>query len=122
MAKVILRMPKRAGECPRIPGASACWTAASLPVAQDRARSRWSSCGKIPGFENVVVAGPVGGQNLWSLGHDLVFTDNTLLVPPTENYFAAGSKANMVDIQPCINSGILAGFNAVRSRCWQGTG
>jgi hypothetical protein len=61
-----------------------------------------------------VVAGPVGGQNLWSLGHDLVFTDNTLLVPPTDNYFAAGSKANMVDIQPCINSGILAGFNAVR--------
>jgi hypothetical protein len=70
---------------------------------------------KIPGFENVVVAGPVGGQNLWSLGHDLVFTDNTLLVPPTENYFAAGSKANMVDVQPCINSGVLAGFNAVRS-------
>ncbi len=69
----------------------------------------------IPGFENVVVAGPVGGQNLWSLGHDLVFTDNTLLVPPTDNLFAAGSKANMVDIQPCINSGILAGFNAVRS-------
>ena len=61
---------------------------------------------KIPGFENVVVAGPVGGKNLWSLGHDLVFTDNTLLVPPTENYFAAGSKANMVDVQPCINSGI----------------
>ena len=69
----------------------------------------------IPGFENVVVAGPVGGDNLWSLGHDLVFTDNTLLVPPTTNLFAAGSKANMVDIQPCINSGILAGFNAVRS-------
>lgn len=70
---------------------------------------------KIPGLENVVVAGPVGGQNLWSLGHDLVFTDNTMLVPPTENYFAAGSKANLVDVQPCINTGILAGFNAVRS-------
>ena len=69
----------------------------------------------IPGFENVVVAGPVGGKNLWSLGHDLVFTDNTMLVPPTKNMFAAGSKANMVDIQPCINGGILAGFNAVRS-------
>ena len=27
----------------------------------------------------------------------------------------AGSKANLVDIQPCINTGILAGFNAVRS-------
>jgi hypothetical protein len=70
---------------------------------------------KIPGLENVVVAGPVGGKNLWSLGHDLVFTHNTLLVPPSDNYFAAGSKANMVDVQPCINSGILAGFNAVRS-------
>jgi hypothetical protein len=70
---------------------------------------------EIPGFENVVVAGPVGGQNLWSLGHDLVFTENTLRVPPCENLFAAGSKANLVDIQPCINSGVLAGFNAVRS-------
>jgi hypothetical protein len=69
----------------------------------------------IPGFENVVVAGPVGGMNLWSLGHDLVFTENTLRVSPCENLFAAGSKANMVDIQPCINSGILAGFNAMRS-------
>ena len=67
-----------------------------------------------------MVAGPVGGKNLWSLGHDLVFTDNTLLVPPTDNLFAAGSKANMVDIQPCINSGILAGFNAVRSAVGQG--
>jgi choline dehydrogenase-like flavoprotein len=70
---------------------------------------------KIPGFENVVMAGPVGGMNLWSLGHDLVFTESTLRVSPCENLFAAGSKANMVDIQPCINSGILAGFNAVRS-------
>jgi len=70
---------------------------------------------EIPGFENVVVAGPVGGMNLWSLGHDLVFTENTLRVPPLDNLFAAGSKANMVDIQPCINSGVLAGFNAVRS-------
>jgi hypothetical protein len=70
---------------------------------------------KIPGLENVVVAGPVGGQNLWSLGHDLVFTENTMLVPPTDNYFAVGSKANLVDVQPCINTGILAGFNAVRS-------
>ena len=70
---------------------------------------------KVPGFENVVAAGPVGGMNLWSLGHDLVFTENTLRVQPCDNLFAAGSKANMVDIQPCINSGILAGFNAVRS-------
>ena len=70
---------------------------------------------EIPGFENVVMAAPVGGENLWSLGHDLVFTDNTMLVPPTENYFAAGSKANLVDVQPCINTGVLAGFNAVRS-------
>jgi hypothetical protein len=74
---------------------------------------------EIPGFENVVVAGPVGGMNLWSLGHDLVFTENTLQVPPCDNLFAAGSKANMVDIQPCINSGILAGFNAVRSAVGQ---
>jgi hypothetical protein len=74
---------------------------------------------EIPGFENVVVAGPVGGKNLWSLGHDLVFTENTLQVPPCDNLFAAGSKANMVDIQPCINSGILAGFNAVRSAVGQ---
>ena len=70
---------------------------------------------EIPGFENVVVAAPVGGQNLWSLGHDLAFTDNTMRVPPCDNLFAAGSKANLVDIQPGINTGILAGFNAVRS-------
>lgn len=70
---------------------------------------------EIPGFENVVAAGPVGGMSLWSLGHDLAFCDNTMRVPPLENLFTAGSKAHIVDIQPCINSGILAGFNAVRS-------
>jgi len=70
---------------------------------------------QIPGFENVIVAAPVGGQNLWSLGYDLVFCDNTLLVPPLDNLFTAGSKAHMVDIQPGINSGYLAGLNAVRS-------
>ena len=69
---------------------------------------------QVPGFENVVVAGPVGGMNLWSLGHDLVFCENDLRVPPLENLFTAGSKAHMVDIQPGINSGYLAGFNAVR--------
>jgi folate-dependent tRNA-U54 methylase TrmFO/GidA len=69
---------------------------------------------KVPGFENVVPAGPVGGMNLWSLGHDLVFCENTLRVPPLENYYTAGSKAHIVDIQPCINTGYLAGFNAVR--------
>lgn len=69
---------------------------------------------KIPGFENVVLAGPVGGMSLWSLGHDLVFTNNTMLVPPCDNLFAVGSKANLVDVQPGINTGILAGFNAVR--------
>ncbi len=69
---------------------------------------------QIPGFENVVIAAPVGGKNLWSLGYDLVFCDNSLLVPPTDNLFTAGSKAHMVDIQPGINSGYLAGFNAVR--------
>lgn len=70
---------------------------------------------KVPGFENIVPAGPVGGMNLWSLGHDLVFTENTLRAGTCDNYFAAGSKANMVDIQPCINSGVLAGYNAVRA-------
>jgi hypothetical protein len=69
---------------------------------------------QVPGFENIVVAGPVGGMNLWSLGHDLVFCENNLRVPPVENLFTAGSKAHMVDIQPGINSGYLAGFNAVR--------
>lgn len=69
---------------------------------------------QIPGFENVVVAAPVGGQNLWSLGYDLVFCDNSLRVPPVDNLFTAGSKAHMVDIQPGINSGYLAGLNAVR--------
>jgi hypothetical protein len=33
-------------------------------------------------------------------------------VPPTDNLF--GGSRQPVDIQPCINSGILAGFNAVR--------
>jgi hypothetical protein len=69
---------------------------------------------RIPGFENVVIAGPVGGQNLWSLGHDLAFCDNNMRVPPCDNLFTAGSKAHMVDIQPGINGGYLAGFNAVR--------
>jgi hypothetical protein len=69
---------------------------------------------EIPGFENVVIAAPVGGQNLWSLGYDLVFCENSLRVPPLDNLFTAGSKAHMVDIQPGINSGYLAGFNAVR--------
>jgi hypothetical protein len=69
---------------------------------------------KIPGFENVVVAAPVGGKNLWSLGYDLVFCENNLRVPPLDNLFTAGSKAHMVDVQPGINSGYLAGFNAVR--------
>jgi hypothetical protein len=69
---------------------------------------------QIPGFENVVVAAPVGGQNLWSLGYDLAFCDNSLRVPPVDNLFTAGSKAHMVDIQPGINSGYLAGLNAVR--------
>jgi hypothetical protein len=69
---------------------------------------------RIPGFENVVIAGPVGGQNLWSLGHDLVFCENNLRVPPCDNLFTAGSKAHMVDIQPGINGGYLAGANAVR--------
>jgi hypothetical protein len=69
---------------------------------------------KVPGFENIVSAGPVGGMNLWSLGHDLVFTENNMKVMNVDNLFAAGSKANMVDIQPCINGGILAAFNAVR--------
>jgi hypothetical protein len=69
---------------------------------------------QIPGFENVVVAAPVGGQNLWSLGYDLAFCDNNLRVPPLDNLFTAGSKAHMVDIQPGINSGYLAGLNAVR--------
>ena len=74
---------------------------------------------KVPGFENIVPAAPVGGMNLWSLGHDLVFCENTLRVPPLENYFTAGSKAHIVDIQPCINTGYLAGFNAVRSATGQ---
>jgi len=74
---------------------------------------------RIPGFENVVMAAPVGGMNLWSLGYDLVFCENTLLVPPLDNLFTAGSKAHMVDIQPGINSGYLAGFNAVRSATGQ---
>lgn len=69
---------------------------------------------QIPGFEDVVVAAPVGGQNLWSLGYDLAFCDNSLRVPPVDNLFTAGSKAHMVDIQPGINSGYLAGLNAVR--------
>jgi hypothetical protein len=69
---------------------------------------------QVPGFENVVVAGPVGGMNLWSLGHDLVFCEQNLRVPPVENLFTAGSKAHMVDIQPGINTGYLAGFNAVK--------
>ncbi|MBC7249133.1 MAG: FAD-dependent oxidoreductase [Anaerolineae bacterium] len=69
---------------------------------------------QIPGFENVVVAAPVGGQNLWSLGHDLVLCENNLRVPPLDNLFTAGSKAHIVDIQPGINTGYLAGFNAVR--------
>jgi hypothetical protein len=58
-------------------------------------------------------------MNLWSLGHDLVFCENTLRVAPLENLFTAGSKAHMVDIQPCINSGYLAGFNAVRAAVGQ---
>lgn len=70
---------------------------------------------KIPGFENVVVAAPVGGRNLWSMGYDLVLCENTLRVPPCENLFTAGSKAHMVDVQAGINTGILAGFNAVMS-------
>lgn len=70
---------------------------------------------QIPGFENVVIAAPVGGQNLWSLGHDITFCDNSMLVESTSNLFSAGSKANLVDIQPGINTGILAGFNAVRA-------
>lgn len=69
---------------------------------------------QIPGFENVVVAAPVGGQNLWSLGHDLVLCENSLRVPPLDNLFTAGSKAHIVDVQPGINTGYLAGFNAVR--------
>ncbi|MGI6741987.1 MAG: FAD-dependent oxidoreductase [Brevefilum sp.] len=70
---------------------------------------------EVPGFENIVAAGPVGGMNLWSLGHDLVFCENNLRVPPLDNLFTAGSKAHMVDIQPGINSGYLAGFNAARA-------
>jgi hypothetical protein len=74
---------------------------------------------QVPGFENIVVAGPVGGMNLWSLGHDLVFCENNLRVPPLDNLFTAGSKAHMVDIQPGINSGYLAGFNAVKAAVGQ---
>lgn len=69
---------------------------------------------KVPGFENVVMAAPVGGMNIWSLGYDIIFCQNSLRVPPCENLFVAGSKANIVDIQPGINSGLLAGNNAVR--------
>ena len=65
---------------------------------------------------------PVGGMNLWSLGHDLVFCEQNLRVPPMDNLFTAGSKAHMVDIQPGINTGYLAGFNAVKVAVGQETG
>ena len=69
---------------------------------------------KIPGFENVVVASPVGGMNLFSLMHEMVVTDLTMKVPVCDNLFTVGSKADILGIQEGINNGMLCGYNINR--------
>ena len=53
--------------------------------------------------------------SFFSLGYDMALREDSLRIPDFDNLFCAGDKAGTRGVQSGINTGYLAGHNAVRA-------